>query len=508
MELTRRSILKISLTGAAMWVVSKATPTNAMAKYIPTTADYEHKLRGEAATNPDVRRVIVGPLVDKFTWLLDNVEVKGIVRWIDPVDANGTQPDQFGIQPDSNYQHLISIMPGNNPLLYQTMNSIGTLVCETYPLVGGINRSDPWHLPKKPGDQPFRVIANRGRGETARPMAVGDHVRVIGRLVIDHHPEWCDKPGVHPAGEPSRCHSRGWLKVGPAHMELHPIRWDDIQLVTDVPPSERVSEIVSLAAPVHEEVYVGDFKHFGNWVAGVESKIFIQEDGSNYHNQITAVAHIKAPAIPGFTPHKSLIAFQEYVRVNGTGLNLSQNRTVEVLDDGIKVVASVDAPRTEQSGGLTYADVNDPANGRSILQLLYEVWWQRRLQFVNEQGDFYEVDNPFNIDIIQMALKVPSIRHAPFLLRFNVLAKNRGPDSLRINRVHSEGNAAFQMDAAADIEVPAGGTVHLRGTLRTLVFGTFSATIVVSSTDPGHERLAIGIKTTVSDGAPILAPDL
>jgi len=130
----------------------------------------------------------------KWTWLMDNVEVKGIVRWIDPKDTTVEPPTEaggFGVEPDPNYRHLIDVMPGNNPLLFQPPGSIGTLFLETYPLEqGNVNRHEHWNLPRKPDDIPFEIM-NPATG-VKRPLAVGDHVRVVGRWVIDHHPEWCD----------------------------------------------------------------------------------------------------------------------------------------------------------------------------------------------------------------------------------------------------------------------------------------------------------------------------
>jgi hypothetical protein len=35
---------------------------------------------------------------------MDNVEVRGVVQWIDPKNGN-TEPDIFGLEPDPNYQH-------------------------------------------------------------------------------------------------------------------------------------------------------------------------------------------------------------------------------------------------------------------------------------------------------------------------------------------------------------------------------------------------------------------
>ena len=127
-----------------------------------------------------------------------------------------------------------------------------------------------------------------------------------------------------------------------AYVEFHPFRWDNITLVKDRNPWEFEEETVSVAAPLHTEVYLGGGKWLADEIAGVASKIFIADDpvegvGSNYHNTVTANAHIKAPKLPsGFTPHSSLIGLQEEVIINGTGQDIAQIRSLETVDDGLK----------------------------------------------------------------------------------------------------------------------------------------------------------------------------
>src|SRR5262249_19336730 len=123
-----------------------------------------------------------------------------------------------------------------------------------------------------------------------RQLNIGDHVRVVGRWVIDHHPEWCDEATKLTPPEPARCLFVDALKIGAAHVELHPIRWDDIELVD--PAAKVTVETVSLAAPLHEHVFVGGGKWLANELALVASKIFVNDVGSNYHNTMTARADI------------------------------------------------------------------------------------------------------------------------------------------------------------------------------------------------------------------------
>lgn len=411
----------------------------------------------------------VGQQVVKFTWLLDNVEVKGIVKAWDPNNnrlPDGSEVgtgDSFDVEPDENYRHLISYVPGFGPWVQ----------CETYPVgdpsVGTINRIEPWFLPQKSVSAPF-VVRDTATGLQV-PLKVGDHVQVVGRWVIDHHPEHCET------------RTRGWLKVGCVHIEFHPFRWDDIRLVRDLDPGEFEEETVSVAAPLHTEVYLGGEKWLANEIAGVASKIFITEDGANYYSTVMASTYIKAPKLPaGFTPHRSLIGFQEEVRANGTGQDIAQVRSLELVDEGLKVTATVNAPRTMQFDNLVVADVNDPANLRSIFQARYRVWWQPRLVFIDQQGG-----SPARLELAPQA--------AGSATRFGVFVKNRGPDPLQITDVSliDDPQQVFQIDPASSTMLPPGIAMDLNGTFTPTNAGVFDGTLVVTSNDPAHGHISIRI---------------
>jgi hypothetical protein len=408
----------------------------------------------------------VGQQVTKFTWLLDNVEVKGIVKSWDngnrlPDGAEVGTRDSFDVEPDENYRHLVSYVPGFGPWVQ----------CETYPLdpnVDAINRVEPWFLPKKPDTF---VVRDPTTGQQP-PLKVGDHVRFVGRWVIDHHPENCFT------------RMRGWLKVGCVHVEFHPFRWDNISLVKDRNPWEFEEETVSVAAPLHTEVYLGGGKWLANEIAGVASKIFIADDpaegpGSNYHNTVTASAHIKAPKLPGgFTPHRSLIGLQEEVLINGTGQAITQIRSLETVDDGLKVTATVNAPRTMRFDNLLVADVNDPARLRSIFQARYRVWWESRLVFLDPRS---LPDRPEALSRLEVGPQA-----AGSATRFEVFVKNRGPDPLQITSVSLIDNPqqAFQIDPIpSGITLAPNMALDLHGTFTPPSAGVYDGTLVVTSND-------------------------
>ena len=138
----------------------------------------------------------VGEKVEsKFTWLLDRVEVIGTVRVIQDGTVRVDEDDCIDIEPDANYWHLIGYFRGNQPLMWHGAGTPSLLHCETYShsaISHNINRWDPWGIPTKPSGQPFEVTS--ADGTQRRTLAVGDRVRVIGRWVIDHHPEYCSMP--------------------------------------------------------------------------------------------------------------------------------------------------------------------------------------------------------------------------------------------------------------------------------------------------------------------------
>ncbi|MGD9528666.1 MAG: hypothetical protein AB7I38_17130 [Dehalococcoidia bacterium] len=307
--------------------------------------------------------MVVGQYVTKQTWMLGDVEVRGVVSLPghNPGDDVGAG-DSFDIVPDNGYQHLVDLMPGSHGLVH----------CETYPLPAGhSNHNDAWPLPMKPGNASFQVrdpISN-----ARRPLAVGDHVRVVGQWTIDHHPEQCVT------------RNRGLLRVGCAWPELHPFHWDDISLIVPLRAGDVERRTISVAAPIHEECYLRDWKWFANELAGVASKIFITDDGSNYHNTVAAHMRIPAPPLPlHLTPNTAQLVVGENILKNGTILPLNVVRNITQDANGVDIRAAVAAPTHllplpwRLFSNLQLADVNGPAGGVQVFQATYTVSWTDR----------------------------------------------------------------------------------------------------------------------------------
>jgi hypothetical protein len=292
--------------------------------------------------------VVVGEHVPcKFIWLLDNVKLVGTVHFIGG--------DDFAIIPDTNYEHLMRYFRGNNPLPWSRRTEPGVMHLETYPLERGqINRDiflsarqgDPtWTLPRKPDGEAFTVTNRAG---VSRDLHVGDHVRVTGRWVIDHHPEYCKDPAEWDPPEPARCRNRGWLRVGRTHTELHPFDWKNIRLVEPLRAGDTSRCMVSMAAPLYEEQYWGDWKWFANELAGVSGHVFV--DGTNYNTAVGTQIHLEAPPLPTITPSSyRRIAWNEAVFKIGRDMRADDVRSVRTTRDSIDVQVTVIARPENES---------------------------------------------------------------------------------------------------------------------------------------------------------------
>jgi hypothetical protein len=313
---------------------------------------------------------------NKFIWLLDNVELIGTVHKITKPPSGGTG-DDFSLIPDANYEHLIRYFRGNSPLPWDPIGDPAVMELETIPPDRGeINRWEGWSLNSKPGGEQFTV---RLRNGTSRALEAGDRVRVTGRWVIDHHPEMCDWPATRfSPPEPSRCRNMGPLRVGRTHTELHPFDWQNIWLVE--PPRTRDAStcVVSMAAPLYEEQYLGGWKWAANEFRGVSGRVFIDErvtpQGTitNFNTMVGTRIHLPAPPltdIPASSYHK--MTWGESVLKLGRGMNIDDVRTVTTTDRSIDVQVTVIA-RTDDGSRPT---ILGPAQGRWIAQIRYSVGW-------------------------------------------------------------------------------------------------------------------------------------
>lgn len=327
----------------------------------------------------------VGEIVEgKFTWLLDDVELVGTVAII--------EPDNLQIEPAPNYTHLISYSRGNNPLLWSRSDTPGRMHCETYPLEpGSIDRDEPWPLEQKPESLPFALVRRDG---TTRSVQVGDIVRVVGRWVIDHHPEYCSLPEQSDPPEPSRCRSRGWLRIGPTHMEMHPFRWDTIQLVEPLRAGDPASAVLSLASPLHEEQYLGNGKWVANELAGVAGKVFIEDNSpeNNFHTIVRARVDLDPPPRPDNPDPLLRCVYTESILRIGEGMPPERVRSIEQRSDGgITVRAFIDGNALLGRP----PSIHDPANDRLIFQARYELRWGRR---AGNAAEFVEQSVPTRME--------------------------------------------------------------------------------------------------------------
>ena len=411
--------------------------------------------------------MIVGQQTTKQTWLLDNVVVTGIVIGNDG-QSHGSDigtVDDFNIQVDPNYAHLA--VHHDVPPYALT----GQLHCETYPLPAFQTNNDvPWPLPEKPSDQPFEVF-DPALG-AKRPLRDTDHVRLAGRWTIDKHPE------------DNVTFNDFFNHAGLVHLEFHPIRYDTIELV--VPPATRTQnqDVVSVAAPLFDEVFVSGDKWLGNWLAGVGSKVFIGGLGDpntspDWHPAVTATADIPTPPLDGqgWTGSPDLIDWSEEVLVNGTGEDLAQLRTVTAAADHIHVVATVTAPPVIAAVDMEgrqwlIADINGPAQGLNILQLQYTVRWKPRFQ-------------------------VPSLIAIPntpvgFAGGFGFSVTNIGPDPVTITEIYNidwqtEGGSdpEFTIATPTPIIVPPSSEAHIQGSFAPTSTGMHQTTLMLVTNDPG-----------------------
>lgn len=398
----------------------------------------------------------------KWTWLLDNVEVTGVVAAADPAEPDGTiAGDNFNVVLDSNHTHMVATNPGSR----------GVLHCETYrenfDNPSYINRAVPWKWsPSKTLGQKF--VVRDPATNTWRNLVVGDHIRLLGRWIIENG---------HPWG------GGGFLVYyGYVFMELHPFDWTTMKLVRPSPAHGATVEQLSLAAPIYEQVYPESW--WWNRISAIGDTIAFRNGAANYHATMSVDARIKAPTLPaGFTASSSLVSYEEDVQALGTGLVLDDVRSVVAEKDGIRVYASVTAAADMEQGTIegplyVLANYTDPAQGRSIFQAKYRVFWKPRL--VPKVAE------------VNVAASIGAT--APF----SITLENVGPDPLTILELllGPPLQTDFEVDTPTTTMVPAFGSVAVTGRFKPQPAGSGKAILMVRTNDPSERHPTIALRGT------------
>jgi Cep192 domain 4 len=400
----------------------------------------------------------------KWTWLLDRVEVTGFVREHPehPALEDGTfDRDDFDVVLDPIHAHMVATSPGSR----------GAVHCETY--VEGfedrsmINRTAPWWLSATKGEGVVFMVRHPATN-ASRALRVGDHVRLVGRWIIENG---------HPWG------GGGFLVYhGFVFMEFHPVDWTRIELVVPPRASAATVEQIALAAPIYEEVFPNDW--WWNRVNWIGNTIYFNENADNFHATMTADSKIKAPGLPAASsPISSLVAYDETVLALGTGLVLDDVRTVFVEKDGIRVLASVTAPPdmsapTGENNAFFLANQSDPAFGRSIFQARYAVWWKPRL--------------------VPQSPEIVATGSLGQTVGFSIHLDNVGPDPLTIAGVDiydlsPPGQPAFEVDLPTNPSIAPYGSIELTARFKPQS-AYHKATLIVRSDDPSERHPAIALR--------------
>lgn len=401
--------------------------------------------------------------------------------------------DEFDLELDPHYSHLAPHAASSPPPWYFGPGAPRNVIhVESYADWNGITLLSPpplkinhpnprWpaNLPGK-GATPFMVL-DPDTG-TRTELRTGDHVRLIGRWCVENQHEdaqWTRFRG--PFGSITFVRQRGSIKVGVVWPELHPFDYERIIRVKTPRPAERRRYVLALAAPIYDEKYArGGFLPLAT---GVADRVFVAPDGTNFRNELRASAKVDAPPLPPpFRPHASLVTYSERVKAIGIGMSLAGSRHIRTTDTGIEISAAVRAPVKRYAGRVGIADINDPANGRSILRVEYEVGWLPRLVAVESRGS----RDPLTQIWISPTADDQE-RQVPLFLW------NRGPDELVIADVRDAVKPARLRFAAAGTRVPPFGVVELRGTFGVDTPGAVRGEVEILSNDPAAPALRLPV---------------
>jgi hypothetical protein len=439
-----------------------------------------------------------GPEVRKWTLMLERVEVQGVVSKAKHVNGSGQiVGDEFDIALDPNYRYLAvnhQSVPSLEPV---------TIHCETYntgivdPKL--INRVvNGWSIPSKKvvaNDAPFIVKDKPGDDKALR---VGDHIRIYGVWVIESgHPEEQNERIINIYNPPSITPSITLL-VGESWSELHPFDWQNITLAPQPQPNEQREETISLAVPLWEDILV-EQNHFLSDLLDPSEKYShtIYLDGSNFHENVTADAYIKAPDLPqGWHGEESLIAYTETLLPIGKNYKTTRlTKRINPRPDGILVNVRLRPTHLRKHGELYLADIDGPSHGEQVFQAQYNVWWLPRL-LVSTSTKIIEW---YHDDV----RKVFVLDHDP--VDIDIKLENRGPDPLHIEISPFLPESRFHIDSNI-VDIPAHTTVilHVRFTLpdisELIVLGNeFSEYVQITSNDPAHPEIDTTLRVKIKD---------
>lgn len=461
--------------------------------------------------------MIPGQKLSKWTWLMEDVTVRGIVR--DAVDPNDHREpkqigaelggaDAFDLEVDPNYRHLIAIS-GNNPTPFRSPP--GCIHVEGYhhdfDNPDWINRVAPSYYPEERKEEWFKV--------DGRNLAVGDRIEVAGRWIIENqHENFCWR------GSAITKFFRNWSRENPPSpllvtnygcvwTELHPFKWKEIKSVRRLPATGTEKETLCLAAPLYECTFArGGIFNDGR----LRGRVAILSDKKNYREDAHARMHIKGPELPAlFKMDRSLVRFREVAILNGTERSLDEIRSIEVVDDGIVVEASISAPATvetydEDGNRYFIADKNDPANDRSVFKAHYYVDWAPRVRVAGSIG----ADSANLIELPE--------QKAGTSVQFNINLENVGPDRLDVIDIEIVGDhpTLFQVNNPR-VTLPPRSTVTIPAEFKPPNFLAGSrfetyppyvveALVKLQTTDPANPTCEIILRGPVA--APPLASTL
>lgn len=320
----------------------------------------------------------------KLMFLADLVELTGVV------DAAGFGPSTaWNVVLDDNFAHLTGAVRGAGQRIHVEAYPSG--ICWIVNKEVQINRFGAWAIAeeneKNPTDPLWGKLWDASASSPAfRSIHPGDHVRIRGILLIENGHAIYDSD-LGRAVSPETTHPDGG--DGYVFLECHP---HDYRYVRTVPADDPVArDTLIVVAPLYE--YLKDDRTYFE----VDSSGNVTRFASSVSGRIRVTPLSDEPAGAHVYYRESPI----YVPVG------SSPPSVTVTASGIEVHGTVNAPRTETYGGVTVADINDPASNSlnapstnvAVLMVEYHVAFQPltggllRHAIRNADGTWQRVDN-------------------------------------------------------------------------------------------------------------------